>query len=241
MKIQSNVRKTIEDILNEYHRANAEHEESFAKANELFKAQRENYTADYNASLLKKNYEAANSAFSTKADTLNKRINGTLSDLRKTVYDTLNKTDKSTDYSIRINNALQFLRAEGLNLTDETAAHILGEFITDIETMKQFRRVIQHQIGENVPLTDTQGKTLYPMTMGYLYSCEELLSAVDEMQETAQNMFMFEKRPGQPDYVNGLTLTVPMDTYSQLMCEHNILEQAEHFDGLCSEMSVSAE
>lgn len=232
------IKNTIKDILNEYHNMNTKLEDSFRKANVRYKAQQDIYSAEQNTLLLKNDYEAAIGIFSTEADMLNKKINGTLADLKKTVYTDLNKSEKTAGYSIRINNALQFLQAEGINLTDETAAHILSEFITDIETMCQFRRVIQHQLGDDVHLDNTQGKTKYPLTLGYLQACEEIFSAVDEMQETAQHMFMFEKRPTESENINGLTLIVPMDTYAQLMSEHNIIEQADYFELLWPQMNA---
>lgn len=237
MSVNYTIKTRIGDIINEYHKANDQLTESIIKANTKCKnaLSEKIYTPQHSADILEKEYEAAESIFKSQAESLNERLNAALTLLRKNVVPALSKAEKTPDYSIKVNNALQFLQIEGANITDEAAAHILGDFLKDVEAMQQFRRVIGHQLEGKASITNSYGKTTFPLTFGYLERCEQVIAALEDMEETAKKMFLRNKTASKVDHIGGVRLWEPMDSYTQLVSEYNIVEQAGTFEEMCTE------
>lgn len=79
----------------------------------------------------------------------------------KVIHENINK---SPDYSLRINNALSFIEAEGDRLTDDTASLILEDFTEDFKTMRLFKSVIENKNGLFVTNEFDSTKTNFPKT-----------------------------------------------------------------------------
>ncbi len=236
------LKKALEHLIEEYHSYNKELEESTRTANQKYKQGfSENvYTDEYLLKALSEATEKASSCFYGEAEALNAKARQHIAAMKAKLIPALNEGERSSDYAVKVNNALQFIQLEGAEIDDSTAANILKEFLSDIDTMQRFRSVIEHQKGEK--LSDAYGNTTFPLTFGRLTKCERFIEALEELEGTAEKLFIRGKAETETEYLkNGKKLSVPMDSYMQLMSEKNIIEQAEKAEAMTAELFTTTD
>ena len=232
----------LEQLIKEYHELNNELETAYRTTNKQYKdgSAGKMYTEEYLQQLLRNGTEQASSSFKAKAEALNGKAKRYISELKKKIVPALSETEKPSDYAVRVNNALQFLRIEGAEIDDATAFQILHDFVNDVETTQRFRSVIEHQKGER--LSDAYGRTTFPLTFGWLEKCEQLLEAFAELEATTDRLFIRKKAETETEYTSsGVKLSVPMDGYSQMIGETNAVEQAETLEKMVGELFTTTD
>lgn len=232
----------LEQLISEYHEANKELESSYRTANKQYKDGVANgvYTDEHLRRSLDLALGVATDQFFKSSERLNIKAKNYISELKKKIVPALSETEKPSDYAVRVNNALQFVQVEGAEIDDATAFQILHDFEKDVETMQRFRSVIEHQKGEK--LSDAYGRTTFPLTFGRLEKCEQLIEALAELEATADRLFIRQKAETETEYTpHGVKLSVPMDSYSQLIGEKNAAEQAETVEKMVGELFTVTE
>ena len=112
----------------------------------------------------------------------------------KVIHENINK---SSDYSLRINNALSFIEAEGDGLTDDIASLILEDFMDDFKSMRLFKSVIENKNGLFVTDELDPTKTNFPKTFKNFndkLNYQNILSDINENINIMLKIFMKEKR-----------------------------------------------
>ncbi len=236
------VKAYLEQLTKEYHELNKELETDYRSANKRYKdgSASGDYTDEYLRKSLNLTLGAATDKFYKSSELLNAKAKKYISELKKKIIPALSEMEKPSDYAIRVNNALQFILVEGTEIDDATAFQILHEFERDIETMKRFRSVIEHQKGEK--LSDAFGRTTFPLTFGRLEKCERLIEAFSELEATTERLYIQKKAETETEYTpSGVKLSVPMDGYSQLIRETNSAEQAETLEKMVGELFTTTD
>ena len=237
--MSNNIKGYLEDLISEYRSQAAQLEESVRAANQKYKKrlrEQDLYTPKFMETERSRAVDQAAAAHKNKAAELNTRAKTHISSAKERLLSAITAVDKSGDYAVRVNNALQFVRIEGAAITDETAAQILSDFLGDVETMQRFRSVISHQKGEQ--LTDAYGKTTFPLTFGRLEKIEMFMGAFADLEATAEQLFIRKMSRTEEEHMpTGLTLYVPMDGLSQLMAERVIIDQANTVDVMADELT----
>lgn len=119
----------------------------------------------------------------------NQKLTATITAAKK---DTLalvmsNDSKKGADYQMKISNALQFLAAEGADITDESAFDILGDFVGDVKQMRLFRNVITNS---GVQIINANGENKFPLTFGILNTAESINNTFTELEALAKMEFV---------------------------------------------------
>lgn len=237
-----NLSVTLKAIMNDYHELNKQLDTSVRDANKQYKDGLRSgvYTDEHLRKALDTKLGEATAHFNEAAEQLNAKAKKHISAMKETVIPALSDFAKPADYYIRVNNALQFIQADGAEIDDETASQILHEFERDVETMQRFRRVIENQKGEK--LSDAYGDTTFPKTFGRLERCEKLIAAFAELESTADRLFVRTKSETETEYTKtGVKLSVPMDCYTQLVSETNVVEQADTIESMIGTLFTSSE
>ncbi len=227
---------TLNQYISEYHQISEQHEAAVRAVNVQFKASRASglYTERYLHDFLNNGLEKANSSYKVRAEELNAKVRNYVDNVKQKAFTALHKVEKSTDYQLRISNAVMFLRDEGTNITDETAAQILHGFTKDIETMQRFWNLVEHQKGESI--TDAYGNTTFPLTFGHLQKYEKFAAAFTELTDTAVKLFIRPTTETDIEFYNGTKLSVPMPCYMQLVSEKNAVEEAETIEEMMQDL-----
>lgn len=97
----------------------------------------------------------------------------------------------SAEYSIRINNALNFLKASDDTLTDDTAHIMLEDFEKDYKTMHLFKQIIENSNGLCVinPLDPTDVK--FPKTFGNFSNKLKCFNILDELTKNSKDALKY--------------------------------------------------
>lgn len=236
--MEKNIKGFLAQLIAAYHELNTQLEENIRTANQKYRDQsREQvYTDEYLQTSLNQTIAQAMKDFLAQATELNAQAKQRIAAVKENHVGFLTKVDKSPDYAVRISNALAFLQVEGPEVTDETSAQILKDFLGDVETMQLFRRVVERQKGEK--LTDAYGKTTFPLTFGQLEKQELFMVAMAELEDMADHIFLRQKTETEVEHLrNGVKLYVPMDGYSQQVGELSILEQAGTVEAMAAELT----
>lgn len=140
--------------------------------------------------------------------------------------------EKSTDYAIKVSNALKYLEIEGNELSDETAFQILKDFVDDYEQMKLFEQVIKRNLKTNM-LIDEYGKHIFPKTFGNYNEVKMLLNTFGEM-ETIANVLFLKNRPYSEMYIfDNARIKLPLLSlpgYTEQTNDEEIIKLAEIID-----------
>lgn len=227
----------LEQLTKEYHELNKELEMTYRTANKQYKDGIASgvYTNEHLRRSLDLTLGVATDKFYKCSESLNVKARNYIAELKKKIVPALSEIDKPADYSVRVNNALQFVQVEGAEIDDATAFQILHDFEWDVETMRRFRSVIEHQKGEK--LSDAYGRTTFPLTFGRLEKCEKLVEAFEELEATVERLFIRKKAETETEYTStGVKLSVPMDGYSQLIGEEIAVKQAETLEKMVAEL-----
>ena len=230
-------RAYLEQLAKEYHELNEELETAYRTANKQYKD--DSLRGVYTDKHLRRNLDlalgTATDKFYKASEQLNAKAKSYISELKKKIIPALSEMEKPSDYAVRVNNALQFVQVEGAEIDDATAFQILHDFERDVETMRRFRSVIEHQKEEK--LSDAYGRTTFPLTFGRLEKCEKLIEAFEELETTIERLFIRKKAETETEYTStGVKLSVPMDRYSQLIGEEIAVKQAETLEKMVAEL-----
>lgn len=140
--------------------------------------------------------------------------------------------EKSSDYAIRVSNALKYLEIEGNKLEDETAFQILKDFVDDYEQMKLFEQVIKRNLKTDI-LTNGYGKHIFPKTFGNYNEMKMLLNTFDEMEAIANVLFLKGTTQSDLFIFDNAGITLPLlslPNYTELTNEDEIIKLAEIID-----------
>lgn len=239
MPTQVNIKGQLELLITEYQTGQQELADGcrIAKSQLLANAQSELYTAEGLREQYNRQRDSLLTVAKNKAVALNAKAVKAVASVKADALKALYEVDRGRDYAASVNNALQFIQIEGEGITDETAAQILREFIGDIETMQRFRSVIEKQVAaRGDQLTDAYGHTTFPQTFGKLYHAETFAQALAELEEMASSIFIRELTQTETEFLHGVSVSVPTDSYMQLITERNIIEQAETVETMLAEL-----
>ncbi len=231
------IESLLEQVMKEYHELNTQLENGVRALNEQYKVNLKSgrYTDDYVQELLSNGLKAKKDEFQKRAEKLNQKAVSYIATLKKKILNAFTPISVPSDYAVKVNNALQFLKLEGVEITDEIAYQITKEFVNDVDTMQRFRRVIEHQIDDS--LTDAYGNTRFPLTFGRLTNCERFMKTYSELEDVVKDMFIRKKSETETEYLsNGKKLSVPMDGYTQLASEQRAIEQAKTVEMMVLEL-----
>lgn len=233
---------TLNHHISEYHALNEQHETAVRTANESYKTNAASgiYTDEHLKKTLYNALDRASTEFTAQATSLNARMREYVDTIKQKIFNALHTVTKPADYETQISNAFAFIQSEGADITDETAAEILKKFLADPDTMRRFRSIIERQKGEAI--TDAYGNTTFPQTFGQLQKYEKFAAAFDELTETIDKLFTRPKTETDAEYLrSGVKLSVPMDSYMQLVGEKNAATEAATIETMLSELfEVSA-
>lgn len=182
---------------------------------------------------------------------LNQRINETIASAKDSFMKkvSIDKTkDGSADYSIKINNAIQFLKVEletnkyNVKMNDNIVSeidtelhHILKDFIDDYDTMRMFKKMIETKIKTFVKF---DGTCLLPQTFGKFMRFEGVMNSFEELENSAARVFLFE-RTANGSLISAEHLTFVkeyIDGYSERATERLMIETATVIDGIVEEI-----
>ena len=153
----------------------------------------------------------------------------------------------ATDYSLKINNAIQFLKAEletakyKSKLEDDVAVkidtdlhHILKDFVDDYDTMKMFKTIIETKIKI---FERYDGTSFFPQTFGKYQRFESIMNSFEELENLASKVFLFERTAdGSLMTVNNLTFSMYIDGYQERLTERLMVDTATVIDSRVEEI-----
>lgn len=153
----------------------------------------------------------------------------------------------SVDYSIKINNAIQFLNVELAtkkhitnNGTDSASKfdielyHILKDFVDDYDTMRMFKKMVETKIDTFV---NVDGTCRFPQTFGKFVRFESIMNSFEELENLGSRVFLFERTAnGSLVTANYLTFPMYIDGYKERLTERLMIDTATVIDGLVAEI-----
>lgn len=145
------------------------------------------------------------------------------------------KVDKSADYAAKIANAIEFIKLEGADITDDVAYSILKDFTHDYDQMKLFKRMIE----KNVDLTGVTGTTRFPKTFGIYNQMEYIHSTYETLESFAQTIFLEPLESHNTKRVYSNYYKVPSRGYKQQLAEKKVIELAAHIDEAVKNIQVA--
>ncbi len=177
-------------------------------------------------------------------DTLQELVKNAKEEIFKKLSSKEAKT-KPTDYNLQVSNAIQFLNAELsdgkysskmhtdkylIEEKDEELYQILKEFTLDFDVMKQFRKMVERKVSY-IRLGD--GSCIFPKTFNDLIKYDEIMSNFNEVENISQFLFLDARTDsGELITVNGLSYSLPWDTYKHRVGLVNIVNYASEVDEL---------
>lgn len=191
------------------------------------------------------------SAWKNTDTILNQKMNETIASAKDTFMKkvSIDRTkDGSVDYSIKINNAIQFLKMEleskkhNTNTGNDTASkfdielyHILKDFVDDYATMRMFKKMVETKIDTFV---NVDGTCRYPQTFGKFMRFESIMNSFEELENLGSKVFLYDRvANGSLVTANHLTFVKEyIDGYSERFTENLMIETATIIDGLIEEI-----
>lgn len=153
---------------------------------------------------------------------------------------------KTADYATRIANAREFLKDELDSIEADTifdaasaadlddAMHtILKDFIDDYDTMKLFRKMVQRKVNNFV---DANGECVFPKTFGKLTKIDSIMNTLDEMDATAESLFLHDRDVQNYLAYQGLFYGFPVDRYSEDVDEQSMIDGATILDDIADHL-----
>lgn len=190
------------------------------------------------------------SAWKNTDTILNQKINETIASAKDTFMKkvSIDKTkDGSADYSIKINNAIQFLKMEleskkhGTNTGNDSASkfdielyHILKDFVDDYDTMRMFKKMVEIKVDTFV---NVDGTCRFPQTFGKFMRFEGIMNSFEELENLGSKVFLYERTAdGSLITANHLTFPMYTDGYKERLAERLMIDTATVIDGLVEEL-----
>lgn len=158
------------------------------------------YMPEYLTEKYEKKLQDLTQRYQARATEENRQLQQLAAEIKEKYISPLIRSEKKDpDYAVKINNAIQFLSAEGENITDTVARNILADFIFDYETMRRFEKLISTQTGKAA--IDPRGNTRFPETFGHMQKVDEVMKKYIEIEEITAALFKRELK-SFPDYAN---------------------------------------
>lgn len=190
------------------------------------------------------------SAWKNTDTILNQKINETIASAKDTFMKkvSIDKTkDGSADYSIKINNAIQFLKMEleskkhGTNTGNDTASkfdielyHILKDFVDDYDTMRMFKKMVEIKVDTFV---NVDGTCRFPQTFGKFMRFEGIMNSFEELENLGSKVFLYDRTAdGSLITANHLTFPMYTDGYKERLAERLMIDTATVIDGLVEDL-----
>jgi len=145
---------------------------------------------------------------------------------------------KPDDHATKISNAIALLQIKGETITDDSAYMILKDFIDDYDQMRLFKDIIETLTSRINPygLVDNNGNAIFTKTFGKLNKVQVLLNTFEEIEASADMLFIHPKQNGETYVVNGQSYSLPIDSYEQMAGEDDVLNWAETIDEIVEEI-----
>lgn len=181
------------------------------------------YTAEYIRTAIQQELNTLLAETNKTDFVLNQKLKSIIAETKNTVLPFHNNSDKkSGDYAVKISNALQFLKSEGKDISDETAYKILKPFINDFEHMDLFADMVEKQVGtEN--FINSSGECNFSKTFGTTNRIRTLLNLFNDIESIAENLFLFPKVDAEYLIFNNERFSVKQDGYSEISSESNLI------------------
>lgn len=233
--------RDIAAFISKFHAIQQDYEAATRDVNEAFKKhafENKDFTHEALIKAHEETIKSNNAEYKARCAQINGNLYKYISDIKSKLTGELSVSNNSADYSMRFNNALVFLQAEGSEITDEIASDIFSEFKNDMPLMRRVRRMIELQKGEKI--SDGYGNTTFSKTLGALDRYEKYCAEFDGIGEIASKIFMTECVDGELDEFKGHMLSVPMLSYPELIYESQLAEGADVLQKMTSELFESA-
>lgn len=214
----------IKEIIGFYHDNSEQLAKEIKKIVEGWGEEVNTYSMDYIKKQIRNDIAAARTSSEKLNKVYNQKLKVILDEAKKQVIpEYFIKATKPSDHAMQVNNAIQFLKMEAEQITDDAAYMILKDFIDNLDQMKLFKNVI----GKRVELEDQNGNSTFPKTFGKLNKIEMVLNTFNEMESMANMLFIYPREDGQSYIVNGQEYNIPIDSYEQMADESNIISFAK--------------
>lgn len=184
---------------------------------------RNKYNADYVKTAIQEELNAV-VAEAYKTDiVLSQKAKSIIAEAKKEVLPFVDLSQrKISDYAMQINNAIQFIRLEGKELTDDKAYKILKSFIDDFEQMDLFADMVEKQVGTE-KFINSSGECNFIKTFGMTNRIKTLLNLFNDVEGIVENLFLFPKVDAEYFIIDNIRYTVKQDGYSEISAEENTL------------------
>lgn len=207
------------------------------------------FTIDGLKETIKEQLDLVNGNWKKFDKTLNQQVNEVIAaakaDFRKALgLDA--PAQKPADYATRIANARGFLKdeldavsadtifsADNAAEMDDTMHTILKDFIDDYDTMKLFKKMVQRKVDN---FFNANGECIFPKTFGKLTKVESIMNTLDEMDATAEMLFLHERDVQNYFAIKGLFYGFPVDRYAEGVDEQTMIDCSVILDDLADHL-----
>ena len=196
------------------------------------------YTAEHIQTAIQNELDSV-IAESHKVDiVLNQKLKAIISETKSEVLPFLDTTSKKpSDYAIKINNALQFLKLEGDKISDEKAYKILKPFINDFEQMDLFSDIVEKQVG-TANFINAYGECSFEKTFGTTNRIRSLLNLFNDAESIAETLFLLPKVDGEYFIINNQRFVIKQDGYSEVSDENDIISIGDAITEIVKDMAA---
>ena len=206
------------------------------------------FTAEGLRETIKEQMDAVVANWKKFDTTLNQQMKEVIASAREDFMKTLGiaAAQKPADYATRISNAREFLKDEldmvspdsildGASAADldDNMYTILKDFIDDYDTMKLFKNMVLRKVAN---FNDADGQCVFPKTFGKLTKVESIMNTLDEMDATAEMVFLYDRTVENYLVVMNTFYGFPIDGYSEVVSEQNLLDGATILDDLADHL-----
>lgn len=165
--------------------------------------------------------------FEAKETTFNNELQLVVDDI-KSETDLNGIENRPSDYAAKIANAIEFIKLEGTDITDDVAYLILKDFIGDMNQMLLFKRYMEKN---GVEFLNSNGQTRFPKTFGKVHERLALLNAINEFEGIAENAFLNSTTSSGETYTfYNTTYRVPTQSYDARVNPTILLNLAKEID-----------
>ena len=207
------------------------------------------FTFDGLKETIKEQLDVVNGNWKKFDKTLNQQVKEVIAAARDSFKKALaleKTSQKPADYATRIANAREFLKDELEDYTadtifsdkeaaklDETMHIILKDFIDDCDTMKLFKKMVQRKAFNFI---NSDGGCIFPKTFGKLHKVESIMNTLDEMDATAEMLFLHERDIQNYFAIRGLFYGFPVDRYAEGVDEQTMIDCSVILDDLADHL-----
>lgn len=203
------------------------------------------FTIDGLKETIKEQLDVVNGNWKKFDKTLNQQMKEVIAAARDSFKKALGLSaskQKPADYATRIANAREFLKdeldavsvdsildANGAAEMDDNMHIILKDFIDDFDTMKLFKKMVQRKVDNFI---NANGECIFPKTFGKLHKVESIMNTLDEMNATAEMLFLHERDIQNYFAIKGLFYGFPVDRYAEGVDEQTMIDCSVILDDL---------